>query len=125
MPVSRAKRFRSVKQRAVLGFGPRLDRALIQGQGFVRNHEIQIEVNGVSESLTPRAGAVWVVEREQSRFRFLVANIADFAFEALGETQLFGSLSFARSGFEDDFTGLAITDLNRIHDAGPGVRRYH
>ena len=74
------------KQRAIFGLGPRLDRALVKGQRLIRNHQVQIEIDRISESLAARTGAVRIVEREQSRFRFLVANIADLALETLGET---------------------------------------
>src|SRR5579863_537829 len=96
----------------------------MQGQGFVRNYEVQIEVDCVSESLAARAGAVRVVKGEQTRLRLFISNIANLTFEALGEAQRFRGLSFARSRFEDDLTRFAITDLNRIDDPGAGLRRY-
>ena len=45
------------------------------------------------------------------------------ALETLGEAQSFRCLTCLRGGFEDHLAGLAITDFDRIHDAGAGVRR--
>ena len=52
------------EERLVFRLGPRLDRALVQRLRRIRDHQIEIEINRVAESLAARASAIWVVERE-------------------------------------------------------------
>ncbi len=110
------------KQRAVFGLGPGFDGALVQGLRLVRYDQVKIEVDGVAEALAPRAGAVRVVERKQAGFGFLVAQMASFALETLGETEPSRRLTVTRGGLKDDLAGLAIADFDGVHDAGAGVR---
>src|SRR5271157_1133580 len=76
-----------VKRRPVAWLGPGLDRALAQGLVLVRNHQAEIKVDRVAESLAARAGAVGIVEGEKPRLRFLVDDLAALALEPLVEDQ--------------------------------------
>src|ERR1700682_1806549 len=49
-------------QRAVTRPGPRLDGALLDCLAWVRNDQVQIEIDGVTEALAPWACAVRIVE---------------------------------------------------------------
>src|SRR5205823_12668436 len=75
------------EQGAILRLSPRLNGALVEGLRFVRDHQVEIEVDGVAEALATRARAERVVERKQPRFGFLVAQVALLALEALGEAK--------------------------------------
>ena len=88
IPACLAKRFISVNTRPVFRLVPRIDRSFAQRFRLVRNHQVEIEVNRVAESLASRTRAIGIVERKQPRLRLLVAQIAVLAFEALGEPQL-------------------------------------
>ena len=57
--------------RPVLRPIPGIDRALIQAQPLVRNHQVQVVIHRVSESLAARARAKRIVEAEQPRLRLL------------------------------------------------------
>src|SRR5882724_2215093 len=46
---------------AMLRFGPRLNRSLGKSFRLVWDHQIHIEINGVTESLATRARSVWIV----------------------------------------------------------------
>ena len=83
MSACRGETLQFGEQRTVLRLGPRLDCALVQRLGFVRNDQIEIEVDGVAETLAARAGAVRIVEGKQARLRLLVAHVAVLALEAL------------------------------------------
>jgi hypothetical protein len=111
------------EQRPVFGLGPGIDGAFVQGLRFVGNHQVEIEVDGVAETLAARAGAEGVVKREQARFGLLVAQVALFALKALREAEALCGFPVARSGLEDDFAGLAVADLDGVHDTGAGVGR--
>ena len=50
------------EQRPVLGLSPGLDRAFIQSLAFVGDDQVEIDVDGVAESLATRAGAIRIVE---------------------------------------------------------------
>src|SRR5437870_13857764 len=52
------------EERLIFRLGPRLNRALVQRLRRIREHQIEIEINCVAESLAARASAIWVVERE-------------------------------------------------------------
>ena len=111
------------EERPVFGLGPGIDGAFVQGLRLVGNHQVEIEVDGVAETLAARAGAVGIVEGEQARLGLLVAQVAVLALEALRKAEALRGLAVARSGLEDDFAGLAIADLDGVHDAGAGVGR--
>src|SRR5207302_8226953 len=80
----------------ILRLRPRLDGTIIQGLRLVWNHQIEVEVDGVAESLAARTGAVGIVEGEQDRLGLFVADVIPLAFEALAEAQLLGCFAFAR-----------------------------
>src|SRR5207247_1165139 len=54
---------------SVLRLGPRIHRTLQQGLGAVRNHQLHVVVDGVSETLTALASTERIVETEQARLR--------------------------------------------------------
>src|SRR5207245_8647267 len=73
------------EERLIFRLGPRLNRALVQRLRRIRDHQIEIKINRVAESLAARASAIWVVEREQARLRLFISNIAALALESLRE----------------------------------------
>ena len=75
----------------ILRLGPRLDRAFLERQLGIGNHQIEIEPDRVAEALTGRARAEWIVEAEQTRLGRSVSNRASLAFEAFGECQSNGA----------------------------------
>ncbi len=77
--------FQFLPQRAVARLGPGLDHAFIDRLAAVGNHQVDVEIDGVAESLAARAGAVRIVERKQARLRLLVHQAAGLALEALVE----------------------------------------
>ena len=97
----------------VLRLGPRIDRAVLQGQRPVRNHQIQVVVDGVAETLAALAGSVGIVEAEQAGLRLEEFLAAAFASELLVEAQGF---AFHR-GLKNRLARFAITDLQRVHQA--------
>ena len=109
------------KQRAVLGLGPGLDGAFAQGFQLVGNDEVEIEVDGVAESLALRASAVGIVEGEEARLGLFVTDAAEFALEALGEAKLSCVHALVAGNFEDDFSGFTVGGLNRVDDTRTGV----
>src|SRR6476660_3144251 len=92
------------EQRAIFGFGPGLDRALIQGPGLVRYHQVWIEVDSIAKALAARAGAVRIVEGKEARLGLLVANVALLALKTLRKTQRLRWLIVTRGCFKDDLT---------------------
>ena len=54
--------FEVVQVSAIARFGPGLDRALRDRLALVRNHQVEVHIDGVSESLASRAGAKRIVE---------------------------------------------------------------
>ena len=97
---ARAKLLRVLPQAAITRLGPRFDRAVVEGFAAIGDDEIQIEVDGVAESLAARAGAVGIVEGEEARLGLLVDGAAVFAFEALVEDKALGRGAGARVGGE-------------------------
>ena len=104
-------------ERTVLRLGPGLDSTLSQSLGLVGNDQVEIEVNGVAETLATRARAIRTIEREQPRLGLLVADAAVLALEAIRETDLWAGFVLAGGRLEDHLAGFAIAALNRIHDA--------
>src|SRR5712664_3148841 len=86
---------RFLKKRAIPGLGPRLDGALIKRLARVRDHQIQIEVDCVSETLAARTSSVGIVERKKPRLRLLVERAVILAFESFVERQPLGRASRA------------------------------
>src|ERR1019366_5430580 len=110
------------RQRPIFWLGPGLDHPFGEGEGLVRDHQVQIEIDGVAEALTAWTRAKWIVEREQPWFRFFVTKVAHLALETLRETQSLRSFTLRRSGLEQHFAGLAVALFDRIHDARPRLR---
>src|SRR5579863_558076 len=112
-------------QRAVFGFCPRLDGALVQGLRLIWNHQIEIEINGVPEALTTGTGTVRIVKRKQPRLGFFVAEIASLAFETVRKAHPFHRLLLARGSLENNLARFAIADFDRIHNPCPRLPRNH
>src|SRR5206468_5455005 len=110
------------EERLVFRLGPRLDRALVQRLRRIRDHQVEIEINRVSESLAARASAIWVVERKQARLRLFISNIAALALESLREAQPLLRFAIAGHSLEDHFARLAIADLHRVNNARARIR---
>src|ERR1700693_4832807 len=54
------------EKRAIFGLGPGLDGAFIQRLRLVGNHQVEIEIDGVSKALAARACAVRIIKRKQA-----------------------------------------------------------
>src|SRR5262249_46585945 len=104
----------------IFWLGPGLDGAFVQRLRFVGDDEVEIEINGVAKSLAARTCAIGIVEREQTRFRFLITQVAGFAFEALRKAQT-RRLLFTRGGLENDLSRFTIGALDGVHDARASV----
>ena len=109
----------------IFWFGPRFNGAFGKGLRFIGDHEVHIEIDGVAESLAARTRAERIVEREEPRLGFFVADPAAAAFKAAREAEPARFFSLARRGFEDGLAGLAIAGLERVHDAGTRIRGDH
>ena len=70
---------------AVFWAVPGIDRSVIQGQCFVGDDEVQVEVDGVAEALAAGAGAKGIVEAEEARFGLGGGTMAGAALEGGGE----------------------------------------
>src|SRR5258707_1535504 len=108
-----------LKERAVAGLGPWLDRAIVDGLAGIRYDEIQIEIDGISEALAARARAVRIIEGKQARLRLLIQRAIVLALKAFIEDQ---PLRSAAARFPDEFkNGLAprfaIANLEGIDEA--------
>ena len=104
---------------AVLGTVPRVDRAVGEGEVFVGNNEIQVEVHGVAETLAAWAGAEGIIEAEQARLWFAAGPVAALALVCAGEAKAATvSLFVTWRFFKNNFAGLAIRNLDGIDDAG-------
>ncbi len=95
----------------------------VKRQGLVRNHQVQVEVDGVAEALAAGTRSKGIVKREQPRLRFVVANVAVLALKALREAQLLCRFAVARRRLKQHFSRLAITLLNGIHNPQPRLGR--
>src|ERR1019366_112206 len=101
----------------VLGLRPWLDRTLIQGEGWIGDDEVHVEVDGVAEALALRTRAVWIVKGEETRLGLVVREMTVLAFEALRETESFARcVLFAGNGFENHFARFAVGRFNGIND---------
>ena len=95
---------------AVLGGGPGGDGPLREGAGAVGEDEVGVEVDGVAEALATRAGAVGIVEGEETGLRLAVGAMAGGALECGGEAEMLRRcLRFQRRSF--DCVGLTPTSL--------------
>src|ERR1700721_1912014 len=93
---------------------PGMDRAVGEGFAFVGDNAIDIEINGVAETLTARTSAVRAVERKQARLRLLVHSATFLALEALVEHQTFRRFTGrVRHKFQNGFAApFAVTNLD-------------
>src|SRR5207249_11152822 len=71
--------------RAVVRLAPGLDRVLLDRFRRIGDDQIHVQLDDVAESVTDRARAERVVEREEARLRDLVLEIALATFEAFGK----------------------------------------
>ena len=71
----------------VLRLGPRLNRAFVQRQPGIGNHQIEIEADRVAETLARRARAKRIVETEEPRLRSRVNDAVVLAFETVREAE--------------------------------------
>ena len=76
----------------MLRLGPRIHRAFLQRQRAVGNHQIHVVIDGVAESLAAFAGALRIVEAEQTRLGIDKLLAAAFAGELLAEADAFAAL---------------------------------
>ena len=112
-----------ILRHAVARLGPGFHRAFGQSLVLVGNHQVEIEINGISESLAPRAGPVGIVERKQTRLGILINDFAGLALKALIEDPSFrGRGGVRRNEFQDRFAGLAVAKFHRIDDPLANVR---
>src|SRR4051812_25962861 len=58
------------EQGTILRLSPWINGAIVQRLRFVRDHAIEVEVDGISESLAARASAKRIVKREKMWLRF-------------------------------------------------------
>src|SRR5262249_38422045 len=93
------------EQRAVLRLGPGLNGPFVQGLRLVGNDKVEIEIDGISETLAAWACAVRIVEREKAWLRFLVAKAVALALKALGVAEMVPLFfAFLRRSFENYFS---------------------
>ena len=106
-------------QLAVARLSPRFDRAIGERFAFVGDDAVEIEIDGVAETLAARAGAVRIVERKQARLRLLVDRAAFFAFEALVENHALRFFVWSiRNEFQDGFAAaFAVANFDGVHQA--------
>src|SRR6185312_8655573 len=106
------------------------------GLRLVGNDQVDVEVDGVAESLAPQAGAVGIIEGDEAGLRLAVLAVTVLALEGRGETQIFKCRSFdyapcgrfaqddrralfsAADDFVQDLAGFAVADLRSVDDAG-------
>jgi len=60
---------------------------------LVRNNEVEIEIDSVSEALAARTGAIGIVEGEQARLGLLIDGAVVLAFKSVVEDQTLGGIS--------------------------------
>ena len=114
---ARVAREEFLQRPIVARLGPRIDRAAGQGLGRIRDHQVQVVVDRVAETLALGTRAVGVVETEQRRLGGRKLAPAALAGEALAEPQ---PLRLRFSGLlEDHFARFAVADLDGIHDPLP------
>jgi hypothetical protein len=110
---------------AIARFGPRLDGAIRERFAFVGDDAVEIEIDGVAETLAAGAGTVRIVERKKARLGFLVDGAAFLTFEALVEDHALGFLVRGiRDEFKDGFAAaFAVANLDGIHETRTNFRR--
>ena len=102
-----------------LGPVPGVDRAVIEAQALVGNHQVQVEVHRVAKALAARTGAEGIVEAEQARLRLAAGAMAALALVQSGKAMARTGGGFvARELFKGHLAGLAVGDLRGIYYAG-------
>ena len=97
---------------AVVGLGPRLDRALLNRLVLVGHHQIEVELDDVAETMARRARPEWIIERKQPGLGCFVGQLARLAFKPLAEHVYFR----ARPIFDGEgrSAGFQIRRFNRV-----------
>ena len=99
----------------VIGFGPGVDGAIVEGAGGVGDDEGEVVIDGIAEALAGRAGALGVIEGEEGGFGDGEFEVAQAAGEAFREAEAEG---FGFAGlFEEDFASFAVAEFDGIDDA--------
>ena len=99
----------------VVGFGPGVDGAVVEGAGGVGDDEGEVVIDGIAEALASRAGALGVIEGEERGFGDREFEVALAAGESFREAEAEG---FGFAGlFEEDFAGFAVAEFHGIDDA--------
>jgi len=95
------------------------DRAVVKRLARIGNDQIQIEIDGISKSLTARTCTVRIVKGEESRLGFLVESAVVLAFESLVECKTLGRIPRSvRDEFEDGLAlPFAVTNFDGVHQA--------
>ena len=88
----------------------------LKRQSRIRNHQIEIEADGVAEALTGRARAERIVEAEEARLRLRIDRAVILALETLGEAQAGAVQSSTRLDDRRAVTFLK-TGFERIHQS--------
>ena len=87
----------------------------------VRDHAVEVVVDGVAEALAARAGAGGAVEAEQAGLGLGELEVAALAGELLAEAQAPRRLGAGL--LEERLAGLAVADLQAVHQALAQLRR--
>src|SRR5271155_2558970 len=53
------------EKRTILWLRPRLDGAFVQGLALIGDHEVEVEIDRVPETLTARTSSIRIVKRKQ------------------------------------------------------------
>src|SRR5882724_11558927 len=104
----------------MLRFGPGLDGALFERQARVGNHEIEVEADSVTKTLTSWTGSIRVIETEKARFGRRVNRPVILAFKSFGKSQ--PSWLRLRSLNQGTAVSFLKTYLQRVYQALTYVR---
>src|SRR5262249_26479030 len=102
-----------------LWFGPGFDRAFVERESGIRDDQIERIIDCVAEALAARTRGGGAVEAEEDRLGLAELKVVVLAKEALAEAETLAGFRL----FEDRLAGLAIADLDRVHDALVEIRR--
>src|ERR1035437_4799426 len=109
----------------VLGPVPGVDGAVVEAEPLVGDHQAQVEVQRVAETLAARTSAEGIVEAEQARLGLAAGAMAALALiRSRKAVARAGGGLVARNLFEDHLAGLAVGDLRGVDDAGAVVRTH-
>ena len=110
--------FGFLEQCAVAWFRPWFDGPVVEGLAGVGDDEIQIEIDGISETLAARARSVRIVKGEKAGLRLLVKRAIILAFESLVEGEPLGGISGGvRHEFENGLAlPFAVTDFDGVDE---------